>query len=365
MATHLEMLGWLNSVVVVVALIVIGISGYAGYSGQGHFNLAYGATALGVVMEILACWGLVGAKLRSVKMLVLYFWMMFVLIVGQVVVMVLTFFQRDEVFQYVTENADKMNLSPEEIQPLINSIQSNLAFLGVCLSVLIVVQTVALMLASMHFKRSCLGALNSLSRLLGQGVFFIGIGIRLGSSSTENEFGHASFFGAICMIAGAYVFLLGSIGLQGVKRESPSIIGIYFWLMFFTLLGEVTGSLLLLFKKDQVINLVRLKMSDRSANFSEKEIEASMDLVRSHLQMTAILGFLLIFKQTLAVVLSLQLRSDLRGNDSALLDRDLLELLPNAAEQTKEMIKDYAQPSKWSDTYKQMRRKYDDFDDFS
>ena len=52
-------------------------------------------------------------------------------------------------------------------------------------------------------------------------------------------------------------------------------------------------------------------------------------------------------------------------SQDGLLDRDLLELLPSAAEQTKEIIRDYAQPSKWSDTYKNMRRKYDDFDAYS
>jgi hypothetical protein len=54
----------------VIALIVIGISGYAGYSSNGHFNSAYVAMSLGVFMELLACCGLLGAKLESVRMLV-------------------------------------------------------------------------------------------------------------------------------------------------------------------------------------------------------------------------------------------------------------------------------------------------------
>ncbi len=94
-----------------------------------------------------------------------YFWTLFILITGQVIVTVLTFFRRDEVFSFVTENATKLGqTTPEEITSLVQSIENNLAFLGVCLGVLVLVQTYALVLAATHFKRSCLLGLNSISK---------------------------------------------------------------------------------------------------------------------------------------------------------------------------------------------------------
>jgi hypothetical protein len=79
---------------------------------------------------------------------------------------VLTFFHRDDVFAYVTQNAERLNLtSEEEIKQVVGSLQNNLSFLAVCLGILILVQTVALVLASFHFKRACLLNLNTLTRV--------------------------------------------------------------------------------------------------------------------------------------------------------------------------------------------------------
>lgn len=367
-SAHLEMLKWINSLIVVIALIVIGISAYAGFSAQGHFNSAYAATAIGVVMEILACCGLLGAKMESVGVLVVYFWVLFLLITGQVIITVLTFFRRDEVFSFVSNNASKFALtSQDEIQSLVTSIENNLAFLGVCLGVLVLVQSYALVLAATHFKRACLSGLNTLTKSLGHGAFFIGIGVYIGASSTEAKFGHTSFFAVVLVVVGLYLYALGSLGLHGLNKESPALLGVFFWIMFITVIVEVVGGSLLMFRRDAVMELVRQKMSAKAAEFSDREISATVDMVRSHVQITVVAAFLLIFQQTLAIILSLKLRSELRGvtddeSLSSLLDRELLDVIPGVAGKGRDLLKDYSQPSRWSDAYENVRRRYDDFD---
>ncbi len=45
---------------------------------------------------------------------------------------------------------------------------------------------------------------------------------------------------------------------------------------------------------------------------------------------------------------------------TGLLDQELLNVIPKGSD----LIADYTRPSRWSDAYDHVRRKYDDFDDY-